>query len=95
MPLDIDARGASAGASGSGSTGTRDPGLAHGTRSPATKFRTPAHTTCSPVPSSTLATQSLSEFGMVRDLQHARDHDAAAARPRDAAISSTFTPCAA
>ena len=62
MPLDITPR-SRRGASGSGRTGTREPGLAQGTRSPAAKFRTPAQTICSPVPSSTLATQSLSESG--------------------------------
>ncbi len=48
---------------GSGSTGTRDPGRAHGTRSPARKFLTPATTWCSPSPAWIVAMQSLLESG--------------------------------
>ncbi len=79
------------GARGSGSTGTREPGFAHGTRSPAAKFRTPAQTTCSPVPSSTLATQSLSESGWsATSFTRATTTPSRPAHGRR--TSSTFTP---
>ena len=82
----------SRGASGSGSTGTRAPGRAQGTRSPASKLRMPAHTTCSPVPSSTVATVSFCEFGWSSTFT-TRATTTPWTPLHGRSTSSTFTPC--
>ena len=62
MPSDITPR-ISRRPKGSSKTGTRAPGGAQGTRSPAAMFRTPTTSSTSPAACWRRATQSVSEFG--------------------------------
>ena len=82
MPLETTPRSVR-GASGSGRTGTREPGCAHGTRSPGGEVADPgAHGSAPPVPSSIRATQSVSESGWSRHVEDAGDDHPVQAVPR-------------